>query len=116
MWKSLEDCQSQNAFTSTLWSHLISNAMQLNDLEVKICLIRVLLSYSMFSEINFPGSGTGAGNGVAAESTGIMTEVEGKDSPRQDMTWVPSRNAWEETGEISSNADVHSVHLVSAVV
>lgn len=32
------------------------------------------------------GSGTGAGNGVAAESTGIMTEVVGRDSPLPDTT------------------------------
>lgn len=31
-------------------------------------------------------SGTGAGNGVAEESTGIMTEVVGRDSPRPGMT------------------------------
>lgn len=32
------------------------------------------------------GSGTGAGNVVAAGSTGIMTEVVGRDSLRRDMT------------------------------
>lgn len=47
----------------------------------------------------FTESGTEVGSGVVEESTGIMREVAGKDSPHQDMTWVPSRNAWEESGK-----------------
>lgn len=65
----------------------------------------VWVCLSLFTEINFPGNGTGAGNGVAAESTGIMTEVEGRDSLRPGTTWVLNRNAWEETGETSGNTN-----------
>lgn len=56
----------------------------------------------------FSESGTGAGNGVAEESTGIMTEVVGRDSPRPGMTWVLSKSAWEETGEITCNTKPQS--------
>lgn len=69
----------------------------------------------LFPIITYPGSGTGAGNGVTVESTGIMTEVVGRDSPHRGMTWVPNRNAWEETGEIRSNTFTWSLQLVSAV-
>lgn len=101
-------CKMQLNGGSLVLSHSVS-------LEINICLIWVFLCFFMFPEINSPGSGTGAGNGVTAESTGIMTEVAGRDSPRQGTTWVPSRNAWEETGEISGNTDAQSLHLVSAV-
>ena len=40
----------------------------------------------LFPEINFPESGIGEGNDVIAESTGIMTEAVGRDSPRPDTT------------------------------
>ena len=64
--------------------------------------------------IYFTGSGTGGGNDVAVETTGIMTEVVGRDSPHQDMTSAPSRNAWEEIGEIGSSDDAHFFLMVSA--
>lgn len=76
----------------------------------------IFVSCTCFFPVScFPGSGTEAGNGVAAESTGIMTEVVGRDSPRRGTTWVPSRNAWEETGEISSNTNAQFLHLLPAV-
>ena len=50
------------------------------------CLFNYYILSLLFPQINFPESGTGAGNAVAAESTGIMTGVEGRDSPRPDTT------------------------------
>lgn len=57
--------------------------------------------YCLLNSI-FSGSGTGVGSGVVEESTGIMREDAEKDSRHQDMTWVPSRNAWEGSGMILS--------------
>lgn len=87
-----------------------------SNLEIDVCFIWVFISYFMlFPILTYPGSGTGAGNGATVESTEIMTEVVGRDSPRQGMTWVPNRNAWEETGEIRSNTNTWSLWLVFAV-
>lgn len=65
--------------------------------------MNIMLFSCFLKKSYFPGSGTGAENGAVVENTGIMTEAVGRDSLHPDMTWVPSRNEWEETGEMSSN-------------
>lgn len=81
------------------WNERYVTEMQFNLMGSNICLVS---SYYCLPNSILTGSGTGVGNGVVEESTGIMREDVGKDSRHQDMTWVPSRNAWEESGMIIS--------------
>lgn len=76
---------------------------------LQCCAVLCLCSWLVFSTQSEPESGTEAGNVVVVGSTGIMTEAGGRGSPRRDTTWVPSRNAWGETGEMSTNDSVFSL-------
>lgn len=65
------------------WNERYVTEMQFNLMGSNICLAS---SYYCLLNSIFTGSGTGVGNGVVEESTGIMREDVEKDSRHQDMT------------------------------